>query len=602
MHDDGGRTVWRLRAPLLALLGVAAAVASERLLHVGPVAGVWRPRGTLEVALATAIGGGALSFALAAERVRIGWTIAFALVVALGAGLIVWWNGTPGGVQPDWWNASLLLAVATATPLFQTARDEGRAAFPYRSVHSHAWADVVLWCAACMFAGIAFLLAWLLASLFDLIGIHALSDLLRRPWVSAGVLGAALGGAIGLLREHDRVVRTVQHAVMAVLGVLAPVLAAGLALFLLALPFTGLDALWEATKATTPILLSCVIGALILVNAVIGDEDASGGGGVPSRVLRWSATVLALAMLPLAVIAAVATGLRIDQYGLTPDRLWALIAVIVANAYALAYAVAVVVGWRAWPARVRLGNLRLAFALAALALLLATPLVGFNALSVRDQLARLASGRVSPERFDWRALAFDFGAPGKAALARLARSPDPDLREHAATAMALRSRWGEMSAIVARDTLRVPVAVRPVQRALPQGLKRAAFGLSQDKDSAATTGICTTERHARCTIWWSPGEAQAIVARSGCRDSDMRYLEGRRVRICEPEAAVFALVRGRWDRIDLGRFDLPSPPLDQRRRDAAKASAAVDRGAVEVREVRRRQLFIGGTPVGQAFE
>ena len=66
-------------------------------------------------------------------------------------------------------------------------------------------------------------------------------------------------------------VRLLQRVVTTVLAVLAPVLGVGLILFLVALPFTGLGALWEATKSTTPILLACVIGALILANAVIGN-------------------------------------------------------------------------------------------------------------------------------------------------------------------------------------------------------------------------------------------------------------------------------------------------------------------------------------------
>ena len=40
------------------------------------------------------------------------------------------------------------LAVAIAAPLFQTARDEGRAHFPYKAVHGHAWTNVVIWFAA----------------------------------------------------------------------------------------------------------------------------------------------------------------------------------------------------------------------------------------------------------------------------------------------------------------------------------------------------------------------------------------------------------------------------------------------------------------------
>jgi hypothetical protein len=91
-----------------------------------------------------------------------------------------------------------------------------------------------------------------------------------------------------------------QNVAMLVLGVLAPVLAVGLGLFLIALPFTGLQPLWEATKATTPILLACAVGALLLVNAVIGN----GGDDAPrNRVLRWAALVLAVATLPLVGIA-----------------------------------------------------------------------------------------------------------------------------------------------------------------------------------------------------------------------------------------------------------------------------------------------------------
>ncbi|NWM20069.1 DUF4153 domain-containing protein, partial [Escherichia coli] len=86
------------------------------------------------------------------------------------------------------------------------------------------------------------------------------------------LIGLAFGSALGLLREHDAVVRLLQRVVATVLAVLAPVLAIGLGLFLLALPFTGLRALWDATQATTPLLLSCAVGGLILANAVIGNR------------------------------------------------------------------------------------------------------------------------------------------------------------------------------------------------------------------------------------------------------------------------------------------------------------------------------------------
>src|SRR5690606_24755372 len=89
-----------------------------------------------------------------------------------------------------------------------------------------------------------------------------------------------------------------------------------------------------------PILLVCIIGALCLINAVIGcGSEDEGGPDAPSskRVLGTSAAALTIVILPLALIAAVSTGLRIQQYGLTPERLWALVFTAIATAYGVAY-------------------------------------------------------------------------------------------------------------------------------------------------------------------------------------------------------------------------------------------------------------------------
>ncbi|KAK0348746.1 hypothetical protein LTR94_035955, partial [Friedmanniomyces endolithicus] len=89
-----------------------------------------------------------------------------------------------------------------------------------------------------------------------------------------------------------------QRVVTTILSVLAPVLATGLLLFLAALPFTGLAPLWQATSATTPILLCCVAGALILINATIGDTPED---DPRAPVPRIAVMTLSGAILPLAV-------------------------------------------------------------------------------------------------------------------------------------------------------------------------------------------------------------------------------------------------------------------------------------------------------------
>src|SRR5690606_40109995 len=117
-----------------------------------------------------------------------------------------------------------------------------------------------------------------------------------------------------------------------------------------------------------------------------------------NRVLRIAALVLCLSILPLTVFAAISMGARINQHGLSPERLWGLVAVAVACAFGLAYLVAVIRGRKAgWRDRVRQANLHLAAAVCVVAFLLALPIFDFGATSTRNQPARLESGWATPK-------------------------------------------------------------------------------------------------------------------------------------------------------------------------------------------------------------
>lgn len=580
MATDGpGRGDWNLRPLVLAGVGLAAGLLFHALLgsRLENNVEAWRAALLSGVALGAALVGFTL------ER-RLWWaSLLFSIGVAIVAALVVYWNGAPGGwsASEGWRTISLLLAVAIAAPLFQAARDEGAMRFPYASVHDHAWTNVVLWCACWLFVAIVFALSWLLAALFDLIKIDLLRRLLEKDWFWRALIGLAFGAGLGLLRENDAVVRLLQRVVATVLAVLAPVLAIGLALFLLALPFTGLDALWDATRATTPILLFCVIGALILANAVIGN--------MPEHerrfpLLRYGAMLLAAVVLPLAMIAAIATGLRIGQYGFTPERLWAVVFVALACLYGAAYLAALVLGRLGWAARVRPMNLGLAFATCGVALLLATPLVSFNAISTRDQLARLESGKVTPDRFDWRALAFDFGEPGRAALKRLQASANPRIRALAIDAGRASNRWEVAEAGRMEDNRQKilrNLRVLPAGQAAPPSLI----------DALAKRNDCLEDD--RCTVLLR--EDQAIVLRDSCFERPRGAPERATTSLmCGVDR--YASVEGRWE----PSGDARPVKLDRRQRGALIAAFAS--GQVEVRTVPRRQVFVGGVPIGQPFE
>ncbi|PXA99762.1 DUF4153 domain-containing protein [Nostoc sp. 3335mG] len=600
---------WPQRPLLLALLGLVTGFAVDLLSRNAPF---YTSTITLRLSAMAAITVTAGLIAFTIER-KLWWTsLVFSIAMGLLAGLVVWWNDGPDGWSGGnyWHFVSLFLGIAIAAPLYQAARDQGRRRFPYVSVHDHAWTNVVLWFACWAFVGVVFALMFLLAGLFDLIKLDFLKELLERTWFWRSLAGLAFGGAVGLFREHDRVVHLLQRVLATVLAVLAPVLAIGLVLFVLALPFTGLGSLWDATRATTPLLLGCVIGALILANAVIGSDAGEERRSPP---LRYGAMGLALVMLPLAVIASIATGLRIGQYGLTPDRLWGLTFVVIACAYGLVYLVSLVLGRLNWAGRVRPGNLNLAFGLCGLALLLATPLVSFNAISTRDQVARLESGRTPVEKFDWRALAFEFGEPGRKALERLKRSANTTIRAKAIEVGQAESRYQvqkDDQKAARREAVASRTRMVPAGTALPVEL-RNLIGDSYLCVLPGNGGVCTLVMGATGT--------EALLFSDDCfappptptprPNSASKTGSGPRVVFEPAEPGVdadaggypcrpighYVVADGRWREAKDVR---PVLSYDQR----VARSRAYREGKIEVRPVQRRQVFVGGVPVGDAFE
>jgi hypothetical protein len=177
--------------------------------------------------------------------------------------------------------------------------------------------------------------------------------------------------------------------------------------------------LWEGWLSATALLLAASAGGVLLVNAVIGDGREERAG---SRVLRWSAIVLTAVVLPLAGLAGAAMAMRIGQYGWTPERMWGAVAIAIAVAYGL------IGWWSIWRGRrdfddvLRPLQVKLSIALCALMVILALPILDFGAISANSQVRRLQAGKVEPAKFDWAALAFDFGPSGRQRLREVARS------------------------------------------------------------------------------------------------------------------------------------------------------------------------------------
>ena len=562
---DAQTQEWPVRPWIMAALSAVAGL----LFHLLTDHGYDDPLTASRQAGATFVAVATLSFVLTVERLRWPWAVAFALGWGVVAAFVGWFTASYNrqGEIFEFPYLSALFAVIIAAPLFQTIRDEGGWSFPYGRLHSHAWADAVIGAASLFFTGVTFLLAWLIAGLFDLIGIDLLKDLLEEEWFAWMLAGFAFGGAFGLLRERDRLVATLQRLVMVVFSVLAPVLAFALVAFLVSIPFTGLGGLWDSWVSAAALLLTASAGAILLANAVVGDgrEDRA-----TNPVLRWSAPALVAVVLPLAVLAGFAMGIRIGEYGWTPERIWGAIAVGVAIAYGLGG------WWSIWRARrdfddqLRPVQTNLAIAVCGLALFLALPILDFGAISARSQLARLESGRIEPEKFDWAAMAFDFGPAGRKRLTDVARTGPAGWRALAASALKSNDRWAvaerTRAATEADDVAKRIRVLSPDLRLTPEMLRRIA-----------QRNLCRSE--TQC----------AVLDIGGSR---LLVLIGHEARGDRSGGVVSTTV-----------IDLSQPAdVEVARPTAAPRVGDLATAKIEVRPAPRRQLYVNGQPVGDPFE
>lgn len=599
--DSGEQQGWPLRIAILLVAG-AACGAGFHFLTVGKEMWEWTSDPLrLGAAAFLVVGGFALAFTL--DRKHWIWGAAFAIVAGLLAASVVYRNGGGSwGSGEGWQLFAALIAVALALPLFQAVRDAGGRRPDYASVHDHIWADIILWGGGWAFVIAVTVLAHLLGELFALIGLDGLRSLLLKRWFSDMLMGAAFGAAAGLLRDRAALLGLLRRTATVIVAVLAPILALGLALFVLALPFTGLHTLWDQTRATTPILLAAILSAFSLANVVLGagtEEEPR----VP--VLRWAAMVLGAVMLPLGIVAAISTGRRIAQYGLTPDRLWACVFVGVAIGAGILYLLSLAHRRMRWAEDVREANLALAVSVAFIGLLLALPIVSFGAVSTHDQLVRLESGKVRPDAFDWSAMRWDFGPTGRGALERLRRSRNAGVADLALRALKSESRgaWMDQSIVEAAMSPRT-ILVRPAPADLPPALRDAVLE-HHGKDD----GVCTGR--GMCTLFWKPGDTIAVAVMDHCAAKGPapapavpeRATVGSRS--CSIESMVMQMTGQKWEAAGSGpTIDLPPGnylPKEEKAQMIADRQAIL-RGEVEVREVRRRQLFLGGRPAGQVFE
>ena len=380
----------------------------------------------------------------AVGRMRLRTLLIWALTAAAILALMGWWSVT-WGVRPDGLNEPLaapIVFAASAVMLFIAhhlilpADRARRWLAPYPAYFDTAWKAGVQLALSVAFTGAFWLLLFLGAGLFSVIGLDFLRDLTTEEWFSIPVTTLAFSAAVHLTDVKDGLIRGVRTVALMLLSWLMPVMALITAAFIAALPFAGVGRLWDEGYGAS-LMLAAAAALIILINAAYQDGEPD---SAPNVVLQWAARIAGVLLVPLIGLALWGLALRIGQHGLTPERIIAAACVLAGAIHAVGYAVAAVKPGP-WMRPLERTNIIGGVAAVAAILALFTPLADPARLSVADQMRRLETGRVSAEAFDYAFLRFDAGRTGREALDRLAASEDPEIARRAAAARTAHSRY-----------------------------------------------------------------------------------------------------------------------------------------------------------------
>ena len=374
---------------------------------------------------------------VAAVIIHLSWTgrdiarlVGIASVIpAIFAILAFWvWRQIPVSDTPYQWDdsraptliAGAAVALYVLLPFLQIYQKSGRREYPYTDLFQYGWNNFYILGIGALLTGVFWSIIFLWYELFKLIDVTFFEDVFTHAAFVSMSLTAVFGYGTALGRERERITSTLRGITLAIVRTLLPLLALVALLFLVSLPFTGLQPLWDTGHASA-VLLSLIGLMILFVNGVY--QDGTSEPPYDRRVRRGVEAAL-LAMPVYAGITIYALALRIGQYGLTPPRFYGVLFAIAAGLYSIGYAVAVLVRRGSWMETMRRVNMGMAWFIVACVVVVHTPLLDPLSLSASNQFNRLSQQRADPVEFDYGFLRFRLGHVGYEKLAELEELSD----------------------------------------------------------------------------------------------------------------------------------------------------------------------------------
>lgn len=408
----------------------------------------------------------------------------------LGGGLLMltalgWYQGWALGLKPageaDFerlvlFGFTLVLGWGLTVSLVQ-ARHSGETPWP-RAFMRQLVANVLTLGLAASALGVLWALLMLWAQLFRIVGVTFFEYLFSQRAFVLPVSAMVYGGVVRALRGQEDLFERVRQVPVQLAAWLAPLAAFIAVSFLLTLPFTGLQPIWDTGHASA-LMVALQLAVLGLTALAFTDEHRR-----PSYP-AWLARAIAAALLlvpAFTVLCAWSLGLRVQQYGWSTDRVLAGLVVFTGGAWACAYAGSVLRKRMAWPDLLPACNVGLGILVGTLVVLMNSPAIDPERISVASQVSRLLSGRVAPADFDFSYLRVHGGRYGREALARLSEHREAAIRSMAAAALANRAT-PRLTAEQVRRTTRIVPAGKTLDEAFARYLAERGQQEPQVRDA-----------------------------------------------------------------------------------------------------------------------
>ncbi|CAH3925827.1 hypothetical protein AI2799V1_4169 [Enterobacter cloacae] len=366
-----------------------------------------------------------LSLAMTSFRKPFLW-LSLGIIGAAVAGMGGWLKWSVAGL--DNWDTRnavllfgfhLLLMTLLLLPWLQRRLETAPTDAFYRDFNDKNWHNALTFLLVFVSNGLFWLVLFLWAELFKLIGISFFDRLFfNSDWFISVAIGVVSASAAVLARMQVRLILALQNLLTLIATGLLPLMAALALLFIGILPFVGLEAV-SARISAAGLLTTLALLLLLLVTVVWHPQRQKLPYFSPLRGMIHLAVIIAPAY---PVLAGWALWLRIAQYGWSPERLYGVLITIAALVWTVGFCLSVLF-YRRDPQRLQ-AHITPATGLLALIFLVLvhTPVLDPWRISVKSHMARYQDGRINADQVSLYMLS-NTGRKGREAMQMLQNDP-----------------------------------------------------------------------------------------------------------------------------------------------------------------------------------